>query len=84
MYCRTTATKSASGFRPSRCARSALAPRAQLATMPAIIGSGTKRTRSRTARPATASSASSMSLTRTFSAGRFSAVRPPNASCVAS
>ena len=45
--------------------------------MRAIAGSGSKRTRSRAALPPTASSASSISLTRVVSAGRFTAMRPP-------
>ena len=56
------------------------APRGQLATMPAMRSSRSKRTRARTEGPATASSAASISPTVTLSAGRFSASRPPSVS----
>jgi hypothetical protein len=52
--------------------------------MPAMRSSRSKRTRARTAGPATASSASSICCTVTLSAGRFSAVRPQKASRLAS
>jgi hypothetical protein len=84
MYWRMMLAKVLVGVQPERAARSAVQPRDQLPTMPAMTSSRTKRTRSRTGLPATSSSASSIWPTVALTAGRLSASRPPSCSTLAS
>ena len=63
------ASKSGSGVRPSRAARSVRTRAGQLATIRATAGSGTQSISALTAGPATRSSAATMSATVTVSAG---------------
>src|ERR1035438_4570231 len=74
-----TESKSGSGARPSRAARSARNRAGQLVTILATAGSGTQSTSALTAGPATRSSAATMSATVTVSGGRLTALRPPQA-----
>jgi len=70
---------SGSGVRPSPDARSARILAGQLAIIRAITGSGIQSISELTCGPAIRSSAAAMSATLTVSAGRFTAVRPPQA-----
>ena len=74
-----TESKSGSGVRPSRAARSARIRAGQVATIPATTGSGAQSMSPLASGPATRSSASTISATLTVSAGRLTALRPPQA-----
>src|SRR5579872_2352915 len=78
-YIRIRESMSGSGVRPSRAARSDRTLAGQVANILATAGSGTQSISARASGPAVRSRASAIWATDTVSAGRFTAVRPPQA-----
>src|SRR5580693_6854251 len=76
-YILITESKSGSGARPRRAARSARIRAGQDANIREIMGSGFQSIRALTCGPATRVRAAAISATVTVSAGMVSAVRPP-------